>query len=236
MDEPVLKGLRRWLQPMTSRPQPETPTAEPEQGDNPVSRELEFWAYSEDCRVYGFVQLQAERLSDLLNSGTDLELTSVLLVALEDNHAVELQRLVIHPDELVAVRGLGPRGNAARRKRTRPAPVGMRAGPYIIHGYVHTPPGADPLQQFRRRKRMVPLTEGWIEYASGSQTHRARVGTIIVNRDFVDWIDHAKDAEVRLDLPAEMRIDPRAKDMTGQIRIFREVTADSSEEVPLGPS
>jgi hypothetical protein len=236
MDEPTLKGLRRWLHLASSPPQHEAPPpAGPEQGDNSVSREIEFWAYSEDCRIYGFVQLRAERLSDLLNSGVDLELSSVLLVALEDNHAVEIQRLVVQPDELVAVRGLGPRGNAARRMRRRPAPVGMRAGPYIIHGYVHTPPGADPLQAFRRRKRMVALTEGRIEYMAGSQTHRARVGTIIVNRDYVEWLDHAKDAEVRLDLPAEMRVDPRAKDMTGQIRIFRDTDADTTDEVQPPP-
>ena len=235
MGEPGPRGLRRWLQSRESSAQPQPTAEEPQPGAQP-SREVEFWAYSEDCRIYGFVQLEAERLSDLLNTATEVELNSVLLVALEDNRAIELQRLVVLPEELVAVRGSAPRGNPGRRIRTRPAPVAMRAGPYMIHGYVHTPPGSDPLQQFRRRKRMVPLTESWIEYDSGGMPHRARVGTVVVNRDFVDWIDHAKDAEVRLDLPIEMRIDPRAKDLTGQIRVFREEVPVAPEPASQGPA
>lgn len=186
------------------------------------AREIELWGYSEDCRLYGFLQLRAERLSDELNNAERLQLTSVLVVALDGSRAMEFKQLEVQRDELVAVRAAAPRGNAGRRLRTRPAPVAMRAGPFLIHGYVHIPPGSDPLMQFRRRKRMVPLTEGWIEYTANGQPHRARVGTIIVNRDFVEWIDHAKDAEVRAALPLEMRVDPRAKDLTGQIRIFRD--------------
>lgn len=216
----ILSSLRSLIDgaPSTSvEQQPTVVTAE----DTPASREVEFAAYTEDCRVYGFLQLEAERLSDVLNAAAEFPLESVLLVALEDNHALEVSRLMLQRDELIAVRAPAPRGNPERRHRTRPAPVGMRAGPYLIHGYVHTPPGADPLQQFRRRKPMVPLTEAWIEYPAAGELRRARVGTLIVNRHFVDWIDHAKDAEVRLDLPAEMRLDPLAKDMTGTIRVWR---------------
>jgi len=220
MGERVLPTLRRWLSGSTAVDgAPGMPPETASEG-TPLSREIEFSAYTEDCRVYGFLKLEAERLSNALNTREQFELSSVLLVALEDSRAVELNRLVVTRDELVAVRASGPRGNPQRRSRRRPAPVGMRAGPYLIHGYLHTPPGSDPLQEFRRRKAMVPITEAWIEYSAGGLPHRARVGTVIVNRDFVDWIDHAKDAEVRKDLPAEMRVDPRAKDMTGQIRVW----------------
>ncbi|HUG47212.1 MAG TPA: hypothetical protein VMP67_02250 [Candidatus Limnocylindria bacterium] len=183
--------------------------------------EVEFSGYTEDCRIFAFVHVDTERMSAYLDERDEYELNSVLLVALEDSRAVETERLIVRRDELVAVRASGPRGNPQRRRRTRPAPVGMRAGPYTIRGYLHTPPGSDPLEQFRRRRMMVPLTESWIEYMANGATHRARVGTIIVNRDFVDWIDHARDAEVRQDLPVEMRLDPRAKDMTGLIRVWR---------------
>lgn len=182
-------------------------------------REVEFSAYTEDCRVFGFIQLAGERLSDALNDLEQVRLESVLLVALEDNRAVELRELVVARAELVAVRASGPRGNAARRVRTRPSPVAVKAGPYMVRGYVHGPPGGDPLRRFRTQRPMVPLTEAWIEYEAGGVPHRARVGPLIVNTGFVDWVDRAKETDVRVDLPVEMRIDPRAKDMTGNVRV-----------------
>lgn len=236
MGERVPKVLRRWLTRAEPSSEPQEPVEQRAVSTASTGREIEFWAYGEDCRLYGFLQLEAERLSDLLNTASELELNSVLVVALEDNRAIEFQRLIIHADDLVAVRGSGPRGNAGRRTRTRPAPVALKAGPYIIRGYVHTPPGADPLSQFRRRKRMVPLTEASIEYTSDGLARRARVGTLIVNRELVEWVDHAKDTEVRVDLPIEMRIDPRAKDLTGQIRVFRDEPRDTSEEPAAGPA
>jgi hypothetical protein len=52
--------------------------------------------------------------------------------------------------------------------------------------------------------------------------HRARVGTIIINREVVDWVRLARDEEVALpNLPAETGPDPRAKDLTGHIRTLR---------------
>lgn len=212
-----IAGLRDWLAgdlPV----EPEEPGLH-EGGDSRGARELEFSAYTEDCRLFGFVRLDGERLSDALNDLEEVHLDSVLLVALEDNRAIEMRDLVVARHELVAVRASGPRGNAARRVRTRPSPVAVKAGPYIIRGYVHGPPGGDPLRRFRSQRPMVPLTEAWIQYEAGGSPHRARVGPLIVNTAFVDWVERAKEADVRVDLPVEMRIDPRAKDMTGHVRI-----------------
>lgn len=216
MPDPTLAELRRWLVGEASPGAVQTLPIEPPPS---ISREVEFSAYTEDCRLFGYLQLGAERLSDALNTDGMLQLSSVLAIALDDNRAVELHELAVARDELVAVRASGPRGNAARRTRTRPSPVALRAGPYTVRGYLHPPPGGDPLQYFRRRPSMVPLTESWIEYQSAGAIHRARIGPIIVNRHFVDWIDRATDTDVRVDLPVEMRIDPRAKDMTGHVRL-----------------
>lgn len=160
-----------------------------------------------------------------------MRLGSVLLVALEDNRAVEMRELTVARDELIVVRASGPRGNAARRIRTRPSPVTVKAGPYLIRGYVHGPPGGDPLLRFRTQRPMVPLTEAWIEYEAGGIPHRARVGPLVVNTAFVDWVERATDTDVRVDLPVEMRVDPRAKDMTGNVRIMRP-TGDSTASDP----
>jgi len=69
---------------------------------------------------------------------------------------------------------------------------------------------------------MVPLTGAWIEYETNGQQHRARVGTILVNRLRIDWIGLSKDTDVRVDLPVETAVDPRAKDMTGAIRVWHD--------------
>jgi hypothetical protein len=218
MVDRTFAGLRDWLGG-ASTDQRDADRAELDQAPQADAREIEFSGYTEDCRIFGFTQLGAERLSDALNEADQLRLDSVLLVALEDNRALELSELTVGRDELVAVRASGPRGNAARRVRTRPSPVAVKAGPYLIRGYVHGPPGGDPLRRFRTQRPMVPLTEAWIEYTAGVAQHRARVGPLIVNTVFVDWVDRAKETDVRVDLPVEMRIDPRAKDMTGNVRL-----------------
>lgn len=210
-------GLRDWLAGDAEN-QVDEPVAQ-EAAERRAEREVEFSAYTADCRLFGFLRLAGERLSDALNELEELHLDSVLVVALEDNRAIEMRQLVVSRDELIAVRASGPRGNAARRIRTRPSPVAVKAGAYMIRGYVHGPPGGDPLRRFRGSRPMVPMTEAWIEYESGGRQHRARVGPLIVNTAFVDWVERAKETDVRVDLPVEMRIDPRAKDMTGHVRV-----------------
>ena len=190
----------------------------PEPRGVPEGAEVEFAAYAEDCRIFGFLRLDAERLSDALNEHDRLELSDVLVVALDDGHGREEHALTVERDELLAVRAAGPRGNLARRGRTRPYPVTLQTGPYTIHGHLHTLPGGRSHAAAAVRQPMVPLTEAWIEYVAAGETHRARVGTIIVNRPLLDWIRPSRDDEVGLpDLPAETAPDPHAKDLTGYI-------------------
>ncbi|MEW5989808.1 MAG: hypothetical protein AB1736_00490 [Chloroflexota bacterium] len=198
-------------------------TAEPETAPGTETRalaEVEFAGYSEDCRVFGFFQHAAGRMTDALNDGEAYHLTDVMIVSLADGHAIQAKELTVQRAELLAVKAAGRRGEPGLRGRSRPYPVTLQSGPFTIHGYLHGLPGADPLLQLRRRPAMVALTESWIEYQSAGASHRARVGTIIVNREVLDWIRLSKDEEVGLpDLPAEVAPDPRAKDMTGYIRI-----------------
>jgi len=180
--------------------------------------EIEFAAYAEDCRIFGFFRHSAERLSDALNGATEYLLTDVLIVPLAGGPTSERKELAVLRHELLAVRAIGARGNGSRRLRTRAAPITVKMGPYTLHGYCHGPPGGDPIAAIRRRRPMVPLTDAWIEYLSAGVSHRARVGPLIFNRDAADWVALAKDEAVRMpDLPAESRMDPHAKDMTGYI-------------------
>lgn len=189
------------------------------EGVRPASaREIEFAAYAEDCSIVGFLRLQADRLSDALNEQTEYVLRDVMVVALRDGSASETKELVVARNEIHAVRATGPRGDSERRTRRRPQPITVRTGPYLIHGYMHTAPGGDPIQQFGSGRVMVPLTDAWMEYAAAGESHRGRVGTLVVNRELIDWIVRSQDEEVRMpDLPAESAIDPQAKDLTGYI-------------------
>ncbi len=212
-----LAVLRRrlWLPEQPPVPAAPAPTPEPAPLALP---EVEFAGYAEDCRIFGFLRLDAERLSDALNSHAEVALVDALLVALDDSRAIPAGTLLVARDELLAVRASGPRGNPGRRGRTRPYPVTLQSGPYLVHGYLHGPPGGDAIRQLRRRLPMVALTEAWIAYPSAGQDHRARVGTLIINHELLDWIRPALDEEVTLpSLPMEPAVDPRAKDLTGYI-------------------
>lgn len=217
----MLEGIRNRLRSAeadedrtASVPDPSADQAAPARG-----REIEFAAYAEACRIFGFLQITADRLSDALNETDEYRLVDVMVAQLADGRTTLSKALDVRRDELLAVRASGPRGDPSRRSRRRPYPMTLQTGPYLIHGYVHGFPGADPVAAVRRGRSFVPLTEAWIEYCAGGETHRARVGTIIVNRELLDWIRMSRDEEVRLpDLPAESKPDPRAKDLTGYIR------------------
>ena len=91
-------------------------------------------------------------------------------------------------------------------------------GPYHIRGYLHALPGADPVQAIRRRKPMVSLTDAWIEFGSGPRRQRRRVGTVVVNREQIDWIVPAIDDEVEMpDLPLSAEKGRLTKDFTGAL-------------------
>ena len=180
--------------------------------------EVEFAGYAEDCRVFGFLRLDSDRLTDTLNAHETYVLVDAIAIGLEDGRSIEVGEMTVYRDELLAVRAAGPRGNSGRRSRVRPFPVTMQTGPYTVHGYVHTLPGADPILGVRRRRPMVPITEAWIEYASANEPQRGRVGTLIVNRELIDWMALSDDEAVRLpDLPPELNPGPLVKDFTGYI-------------------
>jgi hypothetical protein len=163
---------------------------------------VDFVAYAEDCVLYGRVRLAAERLTDMLNGHDEFELVDVMVERLDGLGAMEVKEVLVHRDELLLVHATGPRGNQARRTRTREHPLAVRIGPYEIRGSLHAFPGHDPLATILRRKPMVPMTDAWIEYTAGAERRRRRVGALIMNRQQIDTVAHAVDEWVELpDLP-----------------------------------
>ena len=188
-----------------------SPTAEP----GPTLRE--FVAYAADCRILGQVPLEAGRISDLLNAYDEYELVDVELESLADGHVVASPVVLVGRDELIAVHASGPAGPRAKRTHTRAFPILIQAEPYLIRGYLHVLPSADPIASFRHRKPMVPLTDAWIEYMAAGKPVRMSLGTIVVNRELADWFQLTVEDEIE---PPEMpagETGPLTKDFTDQV-------------------
>ncbi len=161
--------------------------------DAPLVR---FIAYGRQHRVFGWVRLRADRLTDLLNAHEELHLTDVEIESLDDGVTRSVDEVLVHRRELVAVQASGPRGDEARRQTTRSHPIAVQAGNYLIGGHLHAVPGDDPIASARGRPPMFPLTDAWIEYWSAGERTLQSVGTIIVNRDQTDWLRVVTDEDL----------------------------------------
>jgi len=155
--------------------------------------EVEFVGYSDHGRLSGRIGLDGARITDMLNDHDELEMQGVRIDRLPGGESRVLAGLVVRRDELILVRAAGPRGDRARRTRTVARAVTVRAGPYVVTGDVHTAPGLDPLQYFRRRRPMVPLTDAVVEYRGPRGPVREYADTIVVNRDRADWVRRTTD-------------------------------------------
>ena len=150
---------------------------------------VSFEAFVPGHRVFGWVRLKADRLTDLLNDHEELLLANVRVEHLEDGTTVTADEAVVRRADLVAVRASGPRGEASRREDTRSHAMIVESGPYRIAGHLHAAPGVGPAARIQGREPMIPLTEAWIEYRSGNQLRHVPVGTIIVNRELATRIE-----------------------------------------------
>ena len=159
-------------------------------GNGPASAadtSIPFVAYAADSVVIGRLALDSERLTDLLVAHESYELRDVTLESLGDDTTFELETAVVRRADLYVVAGTGPRGNAARRVRTRPHPVHARVGPYELWGYVHAMPTTDPVA-FAQRRSIIPLTGGFIRYDRGGRIVERGHDTMLVNREQLDSI------------------------------------------------
>ena len=179
---------------------------------------VELTVYADDSVAFGRLALTADRMTDLMNDRTEFEFVDTCLESLDDGHELLVRSVYVARDEIFAVAVAGPRGDPARRRRTRPIPVELRVGRYDVSGNIHIVPGTDPIIGFRRRRVMVPLTEATIEFDAPEGRRISRYGTVLVNRDLTDWIGTATRSDVRPpDLVPELEGRGLAKDFTPQM-------------------
>ena len=181
----VLNPARR--SPVASAPEP-----------GPEPEEVEFIAFTEDCLIVGRISLDADRLSDMLNTHEEFTLRDVVIHSLADGRSVRAAEVPVSRSELVAVLADRPRGDPARRTHTLIHPVAVQSGAYLVRGYLHARPGAEPLASARWRRPMIPLTDASIEYALGGVPQLATARTIVVNRDLAGWMRLVGEHELRV--------------------------------------
>jgi hypothetical protein len=177
--------------------------------------QIPFTAYAEDCTVRGEIALSGDRLSDLLSTTEEYEVTAAAFKALDDGHVVKADSAAVLRDDLCMVVASGPRGRADRRLWTRQHPVRARVGPYTVLGYLHAPPTIDPFRTTDRRA-IVALTNCVVGYAEGDQPMWVENDTLLINTTKIDVLEtaHYEDLGLAAHLPAEIKRDPRAKDLT----------------------
>jgi hypothetical protein len=167
----------------------------PEPGPEP--EEIEFIAFTEDCLIVGRISLDADRLSDMLNAHEEFTLRDVVVHGLADGRSIRAAEVPVSRAELVAVLADRPRGDPARRTHTLMHPVAVQSGVYLVRGYLHARPGAEPLASARWRRPMIPLTDASIEYALGGVPQLVTSRTIVVNRDLAEWMRLVGEHELR---------------------------------------
>jgi hypothetical protein len=164
--------------------------------------EVDFVAYSTSERLSGRVRLDNGRLTDMLNAHQEFVLVDALAERLPDGGSMVVPEILVGRHELALVRVGGPRGNRALRIPTKTNRLVLRTGRYLVAGRLHSSVGQDPLAALRARDPMVPLTDASIMFRVGPDIVEEPGGTIVVNRDLVEWVrEGALDAR-SLDLPA----------------------------------
>jgi len=164
--------------------------------------EIEFVAYSTSERLSGRVRLDAARLTDMLNAHREYILVDALAERLPEGGSMVVPEILIRRYELALVRVGGPRGDRALRIPTAKHRLVLRSGRYLIAGRLHSNHGEDPLAALRRRDPMVPLTDASIMFRVGTDIVEEPAGTIVVNRDLVEWVREGELDARTFDLPA----------------------------------
>jgi hypothetical protein len=163
--------------------------------------EVDFVAYSTSERLSGRVRLDSARLTDMLNAHQEYVLVDALAERLPDGGSMVVHEILVARHELALVRAGGPRGDRTLRVPTTTHRLVLRTGRYLVAGRLHATAGDDPLAALRSRDPMVPLTDAAIMFRVGPDIVEEPGGTIVVNRDLVEWVrEGALDAR-SLDLP-----------------------------------
>jgi hypothetical protein len=149
---------------------------------------LPFIGYALGRRFIGYVDCEGERLTDMLNRAESIVVRETYVENFDDDTVVNLGDGEIDRSILYAVEASGGRGEATRRIHTIRHRLQVQLGPYTALGLLHSLPGQMPLPYLHARGPMIPLSDATIGFAGRGSLQMRDVGTLIVNRDMLDWV------------------------------------------------
>ena len=154
---------------------------------------IPFIGYALGRRFIGYVECEGERLTDLLNHSESIVVREAFVENFEDDTVTNLGDGEVDRTILYAVEASGTRGEATRRITTIRHRLQLQLGPYTALGLLHSMPGQMPLPYLQARGPMIPLSDATIGYAGRGSLQMRDVGTLIVNRDMLDWVRASED-------------------------------------------
>jgi hypothetical protein len=147
-----------------------------------------FIGYALGRRFIGYVECDSGRLTDVLNRAESIVVRETFVENLADGTVDNLGDCEVSRADLYAVEASDSRGEAARRIHTVRHRLQVQIGPYSALGQLHSLPGQMPLPYLQARGPMIPLSEATIGFTSNGGLQLRDVGTLIVNRDKLDWV------------------------------------------------
>ena len=149
---------------------------------------IPFIGYAQDRRFIGYVDCAGERLTDLLNRTPSIVIREAFVESFDDETVANLGDGEIDRSSLYAVETSGGQGPETSRIHTVRHRLQVQLGPYCALGLLHAVPGQMPLPYLESRGPMIPLSDATIGFSSRGNLHMKDVGTLIVNRDLLDWV------------------------------------------------
>jgi hypothetical protein len=141
--------------------------------------------YTADARIVAWLAPHGQRVTDVLNSSTELRLWRPSPGPLEgilpaDGGGGEGEWQSLPTDSVILA--MPPEWRASRQLRLhrRLRRIALTAGPFNVTGNVHLPPGVEPGQHLLRSQRFLPLTDGYVLH-TGEPPFEHVVSVVIVN-------------------------------------------------------
>jgi hypothetical protein len=157
---------------------------------------IPFIGYALGRRYIGYVECAGERLTDLLNRSESIVVREAYVENFEDDTVSNVGEGEIERSILYAVETSGGEGEGTRRVQTLRQRLQVQLGPYCALGMLHAPSGQLPLPYLTTRGPMIPLSDATLGFAKRGSIQMRDVGTLIVNRDMLDWVRAGDDEAV----------------------------------------
>ncbi len=152
-----------------------------------------FIAYALNRRFIGYLECEGEKIVDVLNRSETILVRDAFVENFEDDTVINLGDGVIDRAVVYAVESNGTSGANGRTIHTVRHRLQVQMGPYVALGLLHDANGQQPLPYLGSRGPMTPLTDATLGFNCRGQLTLRDVGSLVVNRELVDWVRAAED-------------------------------------------